>query len=295
MSLKPGLLIAVTASLLALLGCNSADTPKTSASASTTVAATVNGSPISASLVDLVVKQQAQHGHPGNLELRNGIIDQLAMQFILAQEATKAGLDKTSDVADQVELAQKAILAKAFVQNYVKNNPVSDAMVKAEYEKFKSQMTGVEYKVRHILVENEADAKDIIAKLKKSPKAFEALAKEKSKDLASKDSGGDLGWFDPRNMAPEFGAAVSKMSKGQLTNEPVKSKFGYHVVFFEDSRQKEFPAFDQLKPTLQRQVEQQSLKKLLDDLKAKAKIEIVQAAASTTPAVPNQPTEAGKK
>lgn len=295
MSLKPGLLIAVTASLLNLFGCNSADIPKASPSASTTVAATVNGSPINASLVDLVVKQQAQHGHPGNLELRNGIIDQLAMQFILAQEATKIGLDKTAEVADQVELAQKAILAKAFVQNYVKNNPASDDMVKAEYEKIKSQMTGNEYKARHILVENEADAKDIIAKLKKNPKAFEALAKEKSKDLASKDNGGDLGWFDPRNMPPEFGAAVSKLTKGQLTTEPVKSQSGYHVIFLEDSRQKQFPAFDQLKPTLQRQVEQQNVKKLLEDLKAKAQIKIVQAAAATTPAVPNQPTEAGKK
>jgi len=279
MSLKPGILIAVTASLLTLFGCNSADTPKASPAANTAVAATVNGSPINASLVDLVVKQKAQHGQPGNPELRDGVIDQLATQFILAQEGAKIGLDKTPEVADQVELAQKAILAKAFVQNYVKNNPASDDMVKAEYEKVKAQMTGSEYKARHILVGNEADAKDIIAKLKRNPKAFETLAKEKSKDLASKDNGGDLGWFDPRNMPPEFGAAVSKLAKGQLTNEPVKSQSGYHVIFLEDSRQKQFPAFDQLKPTLQRQVEQQNVKKLVDDLKAKAKIEIAKAAS----------------
>ena len=279
MTLKAGNLIVVTAALLTLFGCNSHDAGKTTPTANTAVAATVNGSPINVSIVDLVVKQKAEHGQSGNPELRQGIIDQLAMQFILAQEAIKLGLDKTPEVADQVTLAQKAILAKAFVQNYAKNNPVSDEMVKAEYEKIRGQMAGNEYKARHILVENEADAKDIIAKLKKNPKAFEALAKGKSKDIASKGNGGDLGWFDPRNMAPEFSAAVSKLSKGQFTDEPVKTQFGYHVIFLDDSRQKQFPAFDQLKPTLQRQVEQQNLKKLLDDLKAKAKIEIAQTTA----------------
>jgi peptidyl-prolyl cis-trans isomerase C len=296
MSLKTGILISVTASLLTLFGCDSTDTAKAIPSANTAVVATVNGSPINAGLVDLVVKKKAEHGHPGGPELRAGVIDQLAMEFILAEEAIKIGLDRTPEVADQIELAQKAILAKAFVQNYTKNNPVSDDMVKAEYEKIKGQMTGNEYKARHILVENEADAKDIIAKLKRNPKAFEALAKEKSKDPASKGNGGDLGWFSPRNMAPEFGAAVSKLSKGQFTDKPVKSQLGYHVIFLEDSREKQFPAFDQLKPSLQRQVEQQNLKKLLGDLKAKAKIEIVQAAAQTTPAFnQSKPTEVGQK
>jgi len=285
MALKTGLLIAVSAFFLTLSGCDPAETAKAIPTANSSVAATVNGSPISSGLVDLVVKQKAQHGHSGKPESREGIIDQLAMQFILAQEAIKTGLDKTPEVADQVELAQKAILAKAYAQNYVKNNPVSDDIVKAEYEKIRGQMASNEYKARHILVEKEADAKDIIAKLKKNPKAFEALAKERSKDSASKGNGGNLGWFDPRNMAPEFGAAVSKLSKGQLTDEPVKSQFGYHVIFLDDSRQKQFPGFDQLKPTLQRQVEKENLKKLFDDLKAKAKIKIVEAATPTTPAV----------
>jgi len=279
MSLKTSILIALTVPLLSLLGCNSADTAKAASSANTSAAATVNGSPISASLVDLVVMQKAEHGHSGNAELRDGVIDQLAMQYILAQEASKMGLDKTPAVADQIELAQKAILAKAFVQNYVKSNPVSDDMVKAEYDRIKGQMAASEYKARQILLESDADARAVIAKLKSNPRAFGALAKEMSKDLASKGNGGDLGWFDARNMAPEFGAAVSRLSKGQLTDEPVKSQFGYHVIFLEDTRQKQFPAFDQLKPTLQRQVEQQHVKKMLDDLKAKAKIEIARVQA----------------
>lgn len=276
MTLKFSILIATSVSLLILLGCNSADTAKTASSANTNAAATVNGSPISASLVDLVVMQKAEHGHSGNAESRDGVIDQLAIQYILAQEASKMGLDKTPAVADQIELAQKAILAKAFVQNYVKSNPVSNDMVKAEYDRIRGQMAASEYKARQILLESDADARAVIAKLKSNPRAFGALAKEKSKDLASKGNGGDLGWFDARNMAPEFGAAVSRLSKGQLTDEPVKSQLGYHVIFLEDTRQKQFPAFDQLKPTLQRQVEQQHVKRMLDDLKAKAKIEIAQ-------------------
>jgi len=293
MSLRAAILLAATASLVTLSGCNSADSAKAIPSANTPIAATVNGSPVNASLVDLVVKQKAEHGRPSNPELREGIVDQRAMQFILAQEAVRMGLDKAPEVADQLELAQKAILAKAFVQNYTKNNPVSDDMAQAEYEKIKGQMVGYEYKARHILVENEIDAKNIIAKLKKSPKAFEALAKEKSKDLASNGNGGDLGWFRPGNMAPEFGAAVAKLSKGQFTDEPVKSQFGYHVILLEDSRQNQFPAFDQLKPSLQRQVAQQNLKKLLDDLKGKAKIEISQAVAPAAPAV--SPSEGRSK
>ncbi|MFC6519829.1 peptidylprolyl isomerase [Undibacterium arcticum] len=159
-------------------------------------------------------------------------------------------------------------------------HPVTDDMLKAEYEKIKTQMGGNEYKARHILVEKEAEAKDIIAKLKKDPKTFEALAKEKSKDPGSKVNGGDLGWFDPRRMVPEFGAAVAKLEKGKFTEEPVKSQFGYHIILLEDSRMKEAPPFEQIKPGLIQKARQQSLQKFLDETKATAKIEIVQAPAA---------------
>jgi peptidyl-prolyl cis-trans isomerase C len=296
MSLRTGVVMAVATTLLTLAGCDSANTPKAVPSANTAVAATVNGSPINASLVDLVVKQQAEHGRPGGLELRSGVIDQLAMQLILAQEAVKLGLDKTPEVVDQTELAQKAILARAFVQNYTKNNPVSDDMVKAEYEKVKSRITGNEYKARHILVESDSEAKDIIAKLKRNPQAFETLAKERSKDSATKGTGGELGWFDPHAMAPAFGDAVSKLSKGQFTNEPVKSAVGYHVILLEDVREKQFPAFEQVKPSLQQQVAQENLKKLFANLKGQAKVEISSAPVPTTPPTGQSgPAETGNK
>ncbi len=163
-------------------------------------------------------------------------------------------------------------------------------MLKAEYDKVKAEMTGNEYKARHILVEKESDAKDIITKLKKNPKSFEAQAKEKSKDQGSKVNGGDLGWFDPRSMVPEFGAAVAKLEKGKFTEEPVKSQFGYHVILLEDSRAKEVPPFEQVKPGLGQQVQQKNLKKFLDDAKAAAKIEIVAAPAATPTPTPTPTT-----
>jgi peptidyl-prolyl cis-trans isomerase C len=285
MSIKSRILLASAASLLTLSACNADEPAKTSAAGKDGVAATVNGTVISKNRVDLLVKQRSGMGQPDSPDTRKTIIDQLAMQLIVSQEATKKGLDKSPEVLDQIELTKQSILANAFVQDYIKNTPVSDDMLKAEYDKIKAQMTGTEYKARHILVKKEADAKDIIAKLKKDAKQFDKLAKEKSEDPGSKANGGDLGWFDVRSMVPEFGAAVAKLEKGKFTSEPVKSQFGYHVIMLEDSRPMQAPPFDQVKPGLTQQVQQQSLKKLVDDLKAKAKIEIMDTpAAAAAPA-----------
>lgn len=277
------ILLAGAVSVLALSACNSRDAAKGAAApAKEVVVATVNGAPIAESRVDLMLTQRAAQGQPDNPETRKAILDQLTMQMLVAQEAVKKGMDKTPEIADQIELTRQSVLANAFVQDYLKTSVISDEMLKVEYDKIKAQMSGTEYKARHILVEKEADAKDIIAKLKKEPKAFEALAKQKSLDTGSKVNGGDLGWFDPRSMVPEFGVAVAKLEKGKITEEPVKSQFGYHVILLEDSRAKAVPPLEQVKPGLTQQVQQQNLKKLLDDMKAKAKIEIVQAPAPAT-------------
>ena len=273
------ILLVGALSVLTLSACGSRDAAKSGDASKGAVAATVNGTPIGAGLVDVMAKQRAAQGRPDNPESRKAIVDQLTMQLLVSQEAVKKGLDKTSEIADQLELTRQSVLANAFVQDYLKNTPVSDDMLKAEYDKLKGQMGGTEYKARHILVEKEGDAKDIIAKLQKDLKAFDALAKQKSLDTGSKTTGGDLGWFDLQRMVPEFGAAVAKLEKGKFTDVPVKSQFGYHVILLEDSRPKAAPPLEQVKAGLSQQVQQQNLKKLLDDMKAKAKIDIVQAAA----------------
>lgn len=300
MFIKSRILLASAVCLLTLIACSSKDAVQSAAPSKEPVAATVDGIPISESLVSLMLKQRSDMGRDAGAEARKTYIDRLAMQLIIAQAAIKEGLDKAPEVADQIDLIKQSVLVDAFVKNYFKNNPVSDDAVNAAYAKMKAETTGNEYKARHILVDNEAEAKDIIAKLNKNPKAFAALAKEKSKDGASKGNGGELGWFDPRGMIPEFGAAVAKLAKGKFTQEPVKTQFGYHVILLEDSRPLPVPPLEQVKPTLTQQLQQQNLKKLFDEMKAKAKIEIVQAPApapvpTPAPAQAAEPADSTKK
>ncbi|MGL6109475.1 MAG: peptidylprolyl isomerase, partial [Rubrivivax sp.] len=204
---KTFVLLASAASLLVIGACNPAKEAKPAEPvAKGPAAATVNGTAISQRTVDLIAKQGAGAGRPDTPETRKAIVDQLALQIVVADEAVKKGLDKTPEVVEQLEAIRQSVLANAYVQDYVKTNPVSDEMLKAEYERLKATVSGSEYKARHILVEKEAEAKEIIAKLKKDPTVFAKLAMEKSKDPGSKGRGGDLGWFSLQGMVPEFGA-----------------------------------------------------------------------------------------
>ena len=281
---KSGILVASVATLLVLGGCNPAKEAKPAdPAAQGPAAATVNGTPISQRTVDIIAKQGAGAGQPDTPESRRTIIDQLALQMVAADEAVKKGLDKTPEVAEQITMMRQSILANAYVADLVKNGSVTDEQVKAEYDRIKATISGNEYKARHILVEKESDARDIIARLKKDPGAFAKLAMEKSKDQGSKAKGGDLGWFDTSRMVPEFGDAVSKLGKGKFTQEPVKTQFGYHVILLEDVKPIEAPPLEDVKPQLTQQLQQQNVKKQLDALKAGAKIEITGAAAPPKP------------
>jgi len=285
--IKSAVILASAAALFALSACNQAKdavAPAAEAAKSPTVA-TVNGTPITQRTIDMIVQQGAGSGRPDTPESRAAIVDQLALQMVVAQEAVKKGLDKTPEVTEQLDTLRQSVLAGAYVQDFVKTNPVTDDMLKAEYERIKATVTGTEYKARHILVEKEAEAKGIIATLNKNPAAFAKLAAEKSKDPGSKVKGGDLGWFDAKGMVPEFGAALAKLEKGKFTEEPVKTQFGYHVILLEDTRPVEAPPLEAVKPQLSQQLQQQNVRKQLDALKAAAKIEMAGAAASA-PAAP---------
>jgi peptidyl-prolyl cis-trans isomerase C len=270
--IRSRILLASAASLLALGACNQAKDAKPADQASRgPAAATVNGTAISQQTVDMIARQGAGAGRPDTPESRKAIIDQLALQIVVAEEAIKKGLDKTPEVAEQIDAMKRNVLANAYVQDFIKSNPVTDDMVKAEYERIKATITGTEYKARH-------------TRLKKEPGAFAKLAMERSKDQGSRANGGDLGWFDSSRMVPEFGAAVSKLEKGKSTQEPVKTQFGYHVILLEDSKPIEAPPLEEVKPQLTQQMQQQNVKKQLDALKAGAKIEVVGASAPAAPA-----------
>ena len=275
--------LAAAALLLALGACDSPRNADPAAKAPT--AATVNGTAITQRTVDAVVRQAAASGRPDTPETRKAIIDQLAMQMVVAEEAVKKGLDKSPEVTEQLDAMKQSVLANAYVRDYLKSNPVTDDMLKAEYDRIKATVSGSQYKARHILVDKESEAKDIVARLKKDAGAFAKLAMDRSKDPGSKSAGGDLGWFDPSQMVPEFGAAVTKLEKGKFTEQPVRTQFGYHVILLEDMKPLEAPPLDDVKLELTQQLQQQNLRKQLEALKAAAKIEIAAAPAPATPAM----------
>ncbi len=232
--------------------------------------ATVNGTAIPQSRADLLVTEQKSQGAPDSEQLRAAVKEELIRREVLSQEARKKSLDKSAAVQAQMDMARQAVLIRAYLQDFVKAHPVSDADVKAEYDKIKSQLGDKEYKARHILVEKEEEAKAIIAKLDKGEK-IDDLAKQ-SKDPGSKDKGGDLGWANPASFVKPFADALSKLEKGKYTTTPVKTDFGYHVIKLEDTRPLKAPAFDEVKGQLKQRLEQQRVEKHIAELRSKAAI-----------------------
>jgi peptidyl-prolyl cis-trans isomerase C len=234
--------------------------------------AVVNGKKIPSSAADAMVKQAVAQGQPDSPELRKAAKEQLINQEILFQEAEKQGYAKHDEVKQQLEQARQSIVIRAMVQDYMKKNPIKDADIKAEYDKFAAQFgKDKEYNARHILVEKEEEAKAIIAKLKAGEK-FEDLAKQ-SKDPGSAANGGKLDWAPASNYVPEFGNALKALAKGAVTEAPVKSQFGYHVIKLEDVRDAKAPSLDELKPRISQGLQQQKFQALQESLKKKAKIE----------------------
>ena len=234
-------------------------------------AALVNGVSIPQARVDMRVNAATKQGQPDSPELRKAIREDLINIELMSQEAAKLGLNKDADVVQQIELTKQQVLAGAYVQEYAKKHPITEDQLKQEYDKLKAKLGDKEYNVRHILVETEAEAKDIIAQLGKKAK-FEKLA-EKSKDAGSAQRGGELGWAVPGNYVPEFANAMLNLKKGEYTKAPVKSQFGWHVIKLDDMRDMKAPPFENVKPQLQQRMQQQSIQQAISELRAKAKVE----------------------
>jgi peptidyl-prolyl cis-trans isomerase C len=234
--------------------------------------AIVNGKAVPKTRLDTLAKQVARAGQPVTPEMESQLREEVIAREVFMQEAEKRSLSTSEDFKVQMELARQTLLIRELFADYQKKNPVTDAELKAEYEKFAATNGGKEYKARHILVEKEAEAKAIIASLKKGGK-FEDIAKKQSKDTGSGANGGDLDWASPSSYVPEFTAALLKLSKGKTTDTPVKSQFGYHVIRVDDIRTAQLPSFEQVKPQIAQQMQQQKLAKFQGELRAKAKIE----------------------
>ena len=217
---------------------------------------------------DFMVKERIAQGQQDTPELRNAVREELNTRELLAREARKQGIDKTADMKAQMDLAAQTILVRAYVQDWLSKNPVPEAELRKEYDNIKSQIGDKEYKVRHILVDKEDEAKDIIAELQKGAK-FDELAKARSKDPGSKDKGGDLDWNAPTNFVKPFGDAMKATPKGKFTAQPVQTQFGWHVIEVDDVRDAKVPSFDEVKPQLQQRMQAQWLDKYFKDLRAK--------------------------
>ncbi len=233
--------------------------------------AVVNGKPIPSSRADVMVKQLSAQGQPDSPQLRAMVKEELINREILMQEADKQGLTSSPDVKNQVEIARQSIAIRALVQDYLKKNPVKDPEIQAEYDKFKAQAGDKEYHARHILVEKEDDAKAIIAKLKGGAK-FEELAKQ-SKDPGSAANGGDLDWASPASFVKPFSDAMVALKKGEITETPVKTQYGYHVIKLDDVRAAKIPSLEEVKPQIAESLQQKKLHAFQENLRQKAKIQ----------------------
>src|SRR5690349_7728779 len=209
--------------------------------------AKVNGVSIPQSRIDAALKGRVAQGQPDTPQLRESIKEALVTQEIVAQEAARKGLDKNPEIAATIDLNRKEILVNAYIQDYFRSHPLSDEAMRKEYERLKPQIPTHEYKARHILVENESEAKEIIAQIKQGA-SFEKIANEKSKDPGAKGSGGDLGWGPVGRYVKPFGDALAKLKKGQMTDAPVQTSFGWHVIRLDDERAAKIPSFDEAKP-----------------------------------------------
>lgn len=232
---------SLTASLLA------AALAATVAPAMAQNAAVVNGKAIPSAKVDALIKKS---GQPESPELRAKARDMLVDRELIEQDAAKRGLLERDDVQEQLASARLNVLVAAEFEDYVKNSPATEDELHKQYDKIKAQFgNGKEYHAHHILVDKEADAKAIIAKLKAGAK-FEDIAKAQSKDKGSGANGGDLDWANPGTYVPEFSAALTGLKKGQITQTPVKTQFGWHVIRLDDTRDAKIPSYEDVKPQL---------------------------------------------
>ncbi|MCU0926234.1 MAG: peptidylprolyl isomerase [Hydrogenophaga sp.] len=234
--------------------------------------AIVNGKAVPTARVEALAKQMEASGRPVDEATRAQLKEEVILREIFMQEAQKRGIAATEEYRTQMELARQTIMIRALFADHQKKNPVTDAEIKAEYDKFAAANAGKEFRARHILVEKEDEAKAIIASIKGGAK-FEDIAKKQSKDPGSGANGGDLDWANAASYVTEFSEAMVKLDKGQMTDAPVKSQFGWHIIRVDDVRQAQLPSLDEVKPQIAQQMQQQKMAEFQKSLRDKAKVQ----------------------
>lgn len=235
--------------------------------------ATVNGQEISQKNLDGFVALLVSQGAQDSEELRTQVKQEMINRLVAVQAAEEAGITKNEAVQQEIELARQGILVRALMTDYLEKNPVTEEQVKAEYDELKEEQSKqLEYKVRHILVKEQKQAEDLIAAISSDKTSFEDAAKQESIDPGSGANGGDLGWSPSTNYVPEFATAVESLKKGEMTEQPVQSQFGWHIIKLDDSRSTSFPELDDVKPQIEDMLRQQQLMQFQQDLISNATI-----------------------
>ncbi|MFL9994853.1 peptidyl-prolyl cis-trans isomerase C [Burkholderia sp. GAS332] len=234
--------------------------------------AVVNGTPIPKARADALIDQLVHQGQQDTPQLQMAVREELVNREILMQEALRRGLPNRPDIKAQIAVAQQTVVLRALIEDFVKNNTPTDAEVTARYNALVKDAGGKEYHLHHILVDNEQQAKDLIAKIKAGA-SFEDLAKQYSKDPGSGKNGGDLDWSDPKAYVPEFADAATHLQKGQMTDTPVHTQFGWHIIRVDDVRNITPPPLEQVRPQIVQQIQQEKLQAFEEGLRKNAKIQ----------------------
>jgi peptidyl-prolyl cis-trans isomerase C len=273
---KAARLAAVTAIAIAMTACGKgqqAAAPAAPEKPAIPPVATIDGTPISRAQYDTYLKSLLQ-GRPATeltTEQKGQVLDEMINMELLAAQGVKDGVDKDPDVAARLDVLRMRVLADAESQKYLKGKEPTDEELHAEYDTAIAAMDKTEYHAKHILVATQAQAEAAIKKIKGGAK-FEDVAKAESTD-GSKNNGGDLGWFSLSRMAKPFAEAVKGLKKGEMTNVPVQTQFGWHVIKLEDTRETAPPPFEQVKQQVGNGVVQKKLQAYVETLKKAAKID----------------------
>jgi len=246
--------------------------PARPAAAASGPLATVNGVAIPRERAEIILRERTQQGMPDNEQLRTAVREELINREIILQEANRTGMTRKPELQAELELVRQTVIVQAYLHDWAQKHPVSDADVQKEYDRAKAQTGSTEYKARHILVSNEDEAKNLIAEIRKGAK-FEELAQKSSMDEGTRPRGGDLDWNVPGIFDKAFGDALVKLEKGKMTEAPVRTRFGFHIIRLDDVRAVNFPPFAQVKPQIQQRLTQERINGLIRELRSKAKVE----------------------
>ena len=230
---------------------------------------TVNGTEIDSAVLDVYMQNRVNKPlEQVTPEERQALIAELTDIYLLSTEDTAKELEDDPKVAAQLELQKRGVLAQAVAEQFLAQNPPTEAEIQEEYEEQVKLAPTQQYKARHILVETQSAAQDVIKQLDEGAD-FEELAKESSTGPSS-SSGGDLGWFSPNQMVKPFSDAVAKLEDGSYTKEPVQTEFGWHVIKREESRTTEPPTLASVRDALTQSVQQKKFQAHIEQLREEA-------------------------